>query len=99
MTPTQFTNTTRRHGLYRKGMGIEAARELAYLAATKSVPVIKPVSWEKRSAPPSQLKFMGKLIAAGFAKLDGDHYEATQEGREWLAQISKILRLPSATRK
>ena len=86
-TPTQFTNTTRRHGLYRKGMGVEATRELRYLVKAKKVPLVKPVSWEQRSAPPSQLKYMGKLISAGFARLNGDHYEPTPEGCEWLAQI------------
>jgi hypothetical protein len=32
---------------------------------------------------------MGKLIAAGLARLnpDANHYEATDDGREWLGKI------------
>lgn len=89
MTPAQFTNTTRQYGLDRKGMGIEATRELALLIQAP-VPVIKPKSWHERSIHPSCLKWMGKLIAAGFARLDGDHYRATQEGVEWLGKIIEL---------
>lgn len=86
MTPVQFTKTTRQHGLYRKGMGLEATRELALLVQAP-VPVIKPTSWHERSVAPSCLKWMGKLITAGFAKLDGDHYRATPEGQSWLGKL------------
>lgn len=93
MTLYQFTVATRRHGLYRKGIGLEATRELALLVQ-KPVPVIKPTSWHDRSVAPSCLKWMGKLITAGFAKLDGDHYRATQEGVAWLAKIIELQILP-----
>lgn len=86
MTIYQFTVATRRHGLYRKGMGLEATRELALLVQ-QPVPVIKPKSWHERSIAPSRLKWMGKLIVAGFAKLDGDHYRATPEGQSWLGKL------------
>lgn len=35
---------------------------------------------------------------AGFAKLDGDHYRATQEGVEWLGKIVElqILSIPQS---
>lgn len=98
MTPARFTETTRQHGLYRKGMGIEATRELALLVQTP-VPVVKPKSWHERSVAPSCLKWMGKLIAAGFAQRDGDHYRATQKGVEWLGKIIdlQILPIPQTT--
>lgn len=86
MTIYQFTVATRRHGLYRKGMGLEATRELAVLVQ-QPVPVIKPTSWHDRSVAPSCLKWMGKLITAGFATLDGDHYRATPEGQSWLGKL------------
>lgn len=40
---------------------------------------------------------MGKLIAAGLARLNPDakQYEATDDGRQWLAKLAKHNLLPS----
>ena len=88
MTPTTFTNRTRKLGLYRKHIGPDAVSELALIIQTP-FPCIAKAGWEDRSKAPSTLKSMGKLIAAGLAKLnrEASQYEATDDGRKWLGKI------------
>lgn len=93
MTPARFTETTRQHGLYRKGVGLGAVQDLATLVQAP-VLVISPTSWHERSKKPTTITHMGALIRAGLAKRDGDHYRATQEGVEWLGQIVELQILP-----
>jgi hypothetical protein len=93
MIPARFTETTRQHGLYRKGVGLGAVQDLAALAQTP-VPVIPPTSWHERSKKPTTITHMGALIRAGLAARDGDHYRATQEGVAWLAKIIELQILP-----
>lgn len=98
MTPARFTETTRQHGLYRRGMGLEATRDLATLVQAP-VPLLPRDDAGDRKKQPSRLKWMGKLITAGFAKLEGDHYRATPEGVEWLGKIieRRLLPIPQTT--
>lgn len=88
MTPTTFTNRTRKLGLYRKHIGPDAVSELAQIVQTP-FPCIAKAGWEDRSKAPSTLRSMGKLIAAGLAYLnrEASQYEATDDGREWLGKI------------
>jgi hypothetical protein len=88
MTPTTFTNRTRKLGLHRRYIGPDAVAELAQVVQAP-VPCVPKAGWEDRSKPPSTLRSMGKLIAAGLARLnpDANHYEATDDGREWLGKI------------
>ena len=60
MTPTTFTNRTRKLGLYRKNIGLDAVSELAQIVQTP-FPCIAKAGWEDRSKAPSTLKSMGKL--------------------------------------
>jgi hypothetical protein len=96
MTPTTFTNRTRKLGLHRKYIGPDAVTELAQVVQTP-FPCVAKAGWEDRSKAPSTLKSMGKLIAAGLAILNREtnHYEATDEGRKWLNDVidSGILTL------
>ena len=98
MTPTTFTNQTRKLGLYRKNIGPDAVSELAQIVQTP-FPCIAKAGWEDRSKSPSTLKSMGKLIAAGLAYLNSEakQYEVTNEGRDWLGKIidSGILTTPT----
>lgn len=89
MTPARFTETTRQHGLYRKGVGLGAVQDLAAIAQAPA-PVIPPTSWHERSKKPTTITHMGTLIRAGLAARDGDHYRATQEGVEWLGKIIEL---------
>jgi hypothetical protein len=93
MNPPRFTETTRQHGLYRKGVGLGAVQDLAALAQAP-VPVMPPTSWHERSKKPTTITHMGVLIRAGLAKRDGDHYRATPEGVEWLGKIIELQILP-----
>lgn len=88
MTATTFTNRARALGLHRKYIGPNAVAELAQVVQTP-FPCVAKAGYEDRSKAPSTLKSMGKLIAAGLARLNPDlnHYEATPEGREWLSKI------------
>ena len=88
MTPTTFTNRTRKLGLHRRYIGPDAVAELAQVVQAPG-PCVPKAGWEDRSKPPSTLRSMGKLIAAGLARLnpDANHYEATDDGREWLGKI------------
>lgn len=98
MTPAQFTKATRLYGLYRKGIGIGAMRDLAKLIQA-AAPVIAQTSWHDRSRKPSTLAHLGALISAGLAVRDGDHYRATPEGIEWLGKIIdlQIFTIPETT--
>lgn len=97
MTPLRFTLLTRQHGIYRRGVGLAAAQDLAKLTK-KPVPVI-PRVWADRAKKPCELVHMGVLINAGLAVLKGDHYHATPEGAEWLEKITalQILSIPETT--
>ena len=88
MTPTTFTNRTRKLGLHRKYIGPDAVAELAQVVQTP-FPCVAKAGWEDRSKAPSTLKSMGKLIAAGLAILNREtnHYEATNKGRKWLNDV------------
>jgi len=88
MTPTTFTNRTRKLGLHRKYIGPDAVAELAQVVQSP-FPCVAKAGWEDRSKAPSTLKSMGKLIAAGLARLNPDakQYEATDEGRKWLNDV------------
>ena len=88
MTSTTFTNRMQRLGLYKKNIGPDAVSELAQIVQTP-FPCIAKAGWADRSKAPSALKGMGKLIAAGLARLnpDSNHYEATDDGRKWLRDI------------
>ena len=60
-------------------------------------PCVEKAGWVDRSKAPSPLRSMGKLIAAGLARLNPDakQYEATDDGRQWLAKLAKHNLLPS----
>ncbi len=96
MTPTTFTNRTRALGLHRKYIGPDAVAELAQVVQCPA-PCVEKAGWVDRSKAPSPLRSMGKLIAAGLARLNRDagHYEATDDGRKWLADLAKHNLLPS----
>jgi hypothetical protein len=88
MTPTTFTNRTRKLGLHRKYIGPDAVAELAQVVQSP-FPCVAKAGWEDRSKAPSTLRSIRKLIAAGLARLNSDakQYEATDEGRKWLNDV------------
>jgi len=93
MTPYQFNEATRQHGLYLRGVGIGAAQDLKELAAAP-VPIVPKAGWNDRSKKPTTLAHMGALIRAGLAKLEAGHYRATPEGTAWLGKIIERRLLP-----
>lgn len=99
MTSSRFTETTRELGLHKTGVGLTSAVDLAKLIESGGVPMIRRTDYEKRSNTPSPLSGVRALIRVGLAKLDGDHYRATPEGREWLAKIREhnLLPIPETT--
>jgi len=88
MTPTTFAKHMRKKGLYIKYIGLDAVDDLSQVVQAP-FPCVAKAGWEDRSKAPSTLKSMGKLIAAGMARLNPDakQYEATDDGREWLGKI------------
>jgi hypothetical protein len=96
MTPAQFNEGTRQHGLYHKSVGLVAAQSLAALIQEPTL-VLTQKSWRDRSKKPSSLAHMGALIRAGLARRVGDHYRATDAGREWLGKLIEAKLFPNTT--
>jgi len=97
MTSHEFTIKKLRNGMELPGIGPQAVASLRQLCASP-VPVVNKSGWRDRSMKPASLPHMGILISRGLAKLNPEdqHYHATNEGREWLEKLAKVL-LESAT--
>jgi hypothetical protein len=90
MTRQEFIYHAQKSGLYRRNIGQGAVATLADLIAQPMS--CKPVSYgEMRYKTPSPSQHIGKLIAAGFARLnlDATAYEATIDGVAWLAALKQ----------
>lgn len=92
MHPVYFLQRSRQAGFYRKGLGIGAVNDLAALAESP-VPLREPETWRERSIAPSDLPNLGKLVAAGFAKLNREskQYHATPDGLKWLQRARDLI--------
>ena len=92
MHPVYFLQQSKRAGIYRKGLGVGAVADLAVLAESP-VPLREPETWRERSIQPSSLPNLGKLVAAGFAKLNRDakEYFATPDGLVWLEKARCMM--------
>ena len=97
MSPTVFINHSRKAGLHRPGIGLEAVESLAKLieAPIAAQPTRREGKWAKTPAP---LPLVGSLIKNGLARLESSSmcYVPTEAGKEWLAQIqSKVFKKPT----
>jgi len=89
MTPTEFTNLARAHGLALNQCGLAAIETLRLIAELPVEPV--KLTIENRHKSSSPLPHIGILIRNGLAKLQDGAYRATPQGREWLEKITAIL--------